>query len=138
MSPPMSRVADAPACRPGELLLVLHALEGDVERLGEVLPQEVAGAGLERLAVLHHRLDAERVDRAGELLPLGLGPDQHGHRHELLGESLVDADHLVRFVLGFLLRRVRGVPLLPEELGRSEEQARPHLPAHDVAPLVDE
>ena len=36
--------------------------------LREVLAEEVAGAGLQRLAVLHHRFDAERVDRAGEAL----------------------------------------------------------------------
>ena len=31
-----------------------------------------------------------------------------------------------------------GVAFLPEELERTQEQPRPHLPAHDVRPLVDE
>ena len=33
---------------------------------------------------------------------------------------------------------VRGVAFLPEELGGAQEQARAHLPAHHVGPLVDE
>ena len=31
-----------------------------------------------------------------------------------------------------------GVPLLPEELARAEEEPSAHFPAHDVAPLVAE
>ena len=50
---------DAPARGPGVLLLAVLIEELDVERLGEVLAEEVAGAGLQRLAVLHHRFDAE-------------------------------------------------------------------------------
>ena len=49
---------DAPARRPGVFELVLLVDEFHVERLGEVLAQEMRRAGLQRLAVLHHRLDA--------------------------------------------------------------------------------
>ena len=31
-----------------------------------------------------------------------------------------------------------GVTFLPEELGGAEEETRPQLPAHDVAPLVEQ
>ena len=44
----------------------------------------------------------------------------------------------MRFFLRFLLRRMGGVPFLPEELGRAQEQPGAHLPADDVAPLIDE
>ena len=37
-----------------------------------------------------------------------------------------------------LLGLVRCMPLLPEELGRSQEEARPQLPTDDVCPLVVE
>jgi hypothetical protein len=33
---------------------------------------------------------------------------------------------------------VRGVPLLPEELGGAQEHPRAQLPAHDVGPLVEQ
>ena len=33
---------------------------------------------------------------------------------------------------------MRRVPLLPEKLGRSQEDPRPHLPADDIGPLVDQ
>ena len=46
-------------------------LEGDVERLGEVLTEVVRRAGLQRAAVAHQRLDRVGAQRAGELLALG-------------------------------------------------------------------
>ena len=65
-------------------------------------------------------------------------PAEDGHGHELLGEGRVDVEHAHRLLLGLLGGGVRGVPLLPEELGRAQEEARAQLPAHDVGPLVDE
>jgi hypothetical protein len=41
-------------------------LKPDVAGPGEILPEEMRRAGLERLAVLHHRLDAQGVHRPGE------------------------------------------------------------------------
>ena len=136
--PPMSRVLTPQLVAQACSNLPFFVLELHVERLGEILPEEVRRAGLQRPPVLHHRLDAERVDGAGELLALALGADQHRHRHPFLGEPAVDLDHLPRLVLGFLLRGVGGVAFLPEEFGRAQEEPRPHLPADDVAPLVDE
>ena len=53
-------------------------LELEVERLGEVLPEVVRRAGLQRLVVLHQRLARVRAQRAGELLALGLQPVMTG------------------------------------------------------------
>ena len=53
-------------------------------------------------------------------------------------KSRVDAEHAARFFFGLVVRGVRGVPFLPEELERAQEEPRAHLPAHDVRPLVDE
>ena len=113
-------------------------LELEVEGLREVLPEVVGRSRLQRLAVLHQRLDAVRVVRAGEFLLLGLQSLEDGDRHVLLGERRVDVEHPARFVLGFVVGRVGGVPLLPQELGRAQEQARAHLPPDHVRPLVDQ
>jgi hypothetical protein len=78
------------------------------------------------------------VRGAGELLALALLAVDHRHRELGLGELLVEREHLQRLLLGLLLRLVRGVPLLPEELGRAQEQPRHLLPADDVRPLVDQ
>src|SRR5205823_3291539 len=60
---------DAPRRLPRVLHLAALVLEADVERLGEVLRELVAGAHLQRLAVAHHPLARPRADRAGEGLP---------------------------------------------------------------------
>ena len=68
-----------------------------------------------------------------------LHADDHGHRehvhHEVLVHVVQDPQRVrVRVGLG----DVRGVALLPEELGRAQERARAQLPAHDVGPLVEQ
>ena len=138
MRPPTSRVDTPQLVAQAYSSLPGLVLELDVERLGEVLAQEMARARLQGLAVLHHRLDAQRVHRSGKLLALALGPRQHRHGHPFLGEGAIDVEHPPRLFLRLGLRGVGGVAFLPEELGRAQEQPGAHLPAHDVAPLVDE
>ena len=58
---------------------------------------------------------------AGESLGLGLEPRDHGHRHPTFHEIPVQTENLARFLFGFIVRGVRRVPLLPEELQRAEE-----------------
>ena len=53
-------------------------LELDVERLGEVLPEVVRRAGLERAPVAHQRLDRIGCERAGEFFALALPPVDTG------------------------------------------------------------
>src|SRR5437762_13918774 len=69
----------APAGRPRMIELALLVLKLDVERLREILPEEMARARLQRLAVLHHRLDTQRMNRPGKLLPVTFGPHYNGH-----------------------------------------------------------
>ena len=98
----------------------------------------MARAGLQGFAVLHHGLDGVGIDRPGEPLAGGLLPLDDRHGHEVLGEVGIDAEHFHRLFAGLLRGRVGGVPLLPEELRRPQEQPRPQFPADDVGPLVDE
>ena len=81
----------------------------------------------------------ERVDGAGEALLRGLAADDHGHGEHVDHEVLVDLVEDPRGVgARVVLGGVRGVALLPEELGGAQEQARAQLPAHDVGPLVEQ
>ena len=48
---------NAPRCRPTILLRSAHTRKLHFLCLSEVLSEEVRGAGLQRLAVLHHRFD---------------------------------------------------------------------------------
>ena len=130
--------ADAPRGGPHIFQLVLVVEELHLESLGEVLPQEVAGAGLEGLAVLHHGLDAEGVERTGKTLVGALMALDDGHGHILLGKLGIHIEHLAGLGLGILAGGMGGVAFLPEELGRAEEHAGAHLPAHHVGPLVAE
>ncbi len=130
--------ADAPRGLPDVLDLARLGLELDVEGLAEVLAEIVAGAGLQGLAVLHHRLDAEGLERARELLVVGLLAADHRHRQHLFGEVAVDVEHLQDLGHRLVVAGVGGVALLPEELGGAQEEAGAHLPAHHVGPLVDE
>ena len=110
----------------------------DAARLGEVLPEEVRGAGLDRLAILHHRLDAERLHRAREALAFALLAGEDRQREAVARERLVDPEHALGFLARLRLGLVRGVAFLPEKLGGPQEEARAHFPADDIGPLIDE
>ncbi len=138
MRPPMSRVETPQLVAQAYSSLFCSFWNFTSNALAKFWPEEVARAGLQRLAVLHHRLDAERVDRAGELLPVALRARPAPASPSTPRRTAVDVEHLQRLLLGLLLRGVGGVAFLPEELGRAQEQPRAHLPADDVAPLVDE
>ena len=126
----------APRGSPYVLVLVLFREELHIKRFGEVLSEEVARAGLQRLAVLHHRLDAVGVECARKTLVGRLHALHHRYRHDIFGEVGIYIEHLPCEVLRFLLGRMSGMPLLPKELGGTQEQARAHLPAHHIAPLI--
>ena len=96
----------------------------------------MAGARLERQAVLHHRLDRVALERAREFLRLRFHALDHGHRHHVFGHLRIQIENAEHLFHGFFMRPVRGVSLLPEELGRPQEHTRPQLPADDVRPLV--
>ena len=63
---------------------------------------------------------------------------EDGDGEHVLGDLAVDLEHAQRLRDGLVGRGVRGVALLPQELARAQEEARAHLPAQDVGPLVVE
>ena len=98
----------------------------------------MGGTGLQGFTVLHHGFNTICIECSGEALVRRLDTFDDRNSHHALGEVGIYIEHLSCVVLGFLFGRMGGVSLLPEELGRTEEEAGTHLPAHDVTPLVTE
>ena len=133
--------ADQPGRNPpaggvAQRLLALAVLVLDAGGRGETGAKVMAGAGLQRLAVLHHRLDRIGRDRAREPLVLGLFAGHHRHCQHLLGKYPVHFERAQRLGHRIVTVGVGGVAFLPEEFACSQEHPRTHFPAHDIGPLV--
>ena len=127
---------NTPRCSPYILRLVLLIKISNLECLGKVLTQEVAGTALQRLTVLHHSLDGVSVQCTGKTLSFALHTLYHRHSHPLLGKLSINLQHLLCLSLGLLAGGMSSVALLPEELAGAQEWACTHLPTHYVTPLV--
>src|SRR5215204_2155638 len=112
--------------------------ERDVEGAGEILPEVVAGRGLQGAAVAHQPLAGVSLDRPSETLRLALRAGEDGYRHRLVEAVAVDPEHPQGLLARLIGRRMDGVTLLPEELRGPEKRAGDLLPAQHVAPLVYE
>ena len=130
--------AHAPARRPAKLLRARARLKLDPARARKILAEKMRGAGLDRLPVLDHRFDAERLHRAGKAFALGFLAAENRDREMIAHELFVNVEHLLGFRARFGFGFVDGVALLPEELGRAQKNARPHFPADHVGPLIDQ
>jgi hypothetical protein len=104
------------------LALVVGVLDGDVEHLGEVLPEAVRRAALDSATGGgDEALDGGGVEAAGELLLLRLDSGDDGNGEKLLVDATVQLEDLEDLGVGFGLGLERRVALLPEELARAEE-----------------
>ena len=130
--------AYTPAGGPGIFGLVVLVQELDVKCLAEVLTQEVAGAALQSLAVLHHCLDGVGVKGTGKTLCLALHTLYNGYCHVVLGKVGIYLQHLLGTCLGLLAGSMSRMALLPQELTGTQEQTGTHFPAHYVTPLVNQ
>ena len=82
--------AHAPARRPAELLCPRPRLELNPARARKILAEKMRGAGLDRLPVLDHRFDAERLDRARKPFALGFFAAEDRDREMIAHERFVD------------------------------------------------
>ena len=130
--------AYAPGRGPRILVLVLARDELDLARLRKILPEKVRRAGLDRLPILHHRLDAQRLDRAGETLARAFFTCENRQRQPVAREGLIHAQDQHRLLARLLFRLMRSVAFLPEKFRRAQKNARAHFPSDDVRPLVDQ
>ena len=96
----------------------------------------MARTGLQRLFIAHHRLAGVGVVGSGETLSLGLLPLKNWQREVIGHDVAIDLEHTQSLLDGLIFARVGSMPLLPEELRSTEEEARALFPAHDVAPLI--
>ena len=128
---------NAPAGGMREALAALAVLVLDPRSLREIGAEIMAGARLQRLAVLHHRLDRPGLDRARETLVLGLLTGHHRQCEVLVGKGPVNLEHGQRVLFRLRLVGMRGMAFLPQEFAGPQEHARAHFPAHDIGPLVE-
>ena len=121
--------------------MLQHALLieiANLKRLGEILPEVVRCAGLQRLAVAHHGFDRVGLIGAGKPFRCRLAPGDDRNGGFVDGKIGVDVEHLPRFGFGFFERGVGGVAFLPEKFERAQEELGAQLPAHHAVPLVDQ
>jgi hypothetical protein len=118
--------------------LAVGILELDVLGFGEVLAQEVGGARLEGLPVLHDRFDGEGLHRTGESFGSGFFAFDDRHGHVLLGKLGIEVQHPAGFGHGLLGGGMHGMSLLPQKLGGPEKHPGPHFPTDHIGPLVDQ
>ncbi len=106
--------------------------------LGEVLTKKMRGTCLERLAILHHRLDGVSVYRTrkaftGSFLPC---PDRHGHF--ALGEFSIDIQHPPGLLSCLHFVGVGGMAFLPQKFGRAQKGKSSLFPTKDIGPLIEQ
>jgi len=94
-------------------------LEFEIENLREILTQVVRCPGLQRLPVLHHRFARVRTERAREPFGVRLEAGDDGHRHPAFHEVAIQPEDHACLFLGFVMRGMRGMTLLPEKFQRS-------------------
>ncbi len=95
----------------------------NLEGLGEILAEVVRSTCLQLLAIAHHGLPIEyaRGVGAGEALGLRFSAGNDGDRRFIYSKISVDIEHLAGFGFGFIIRRVRRVPFLPEKFERAQK-----------------
>src|SRR6266571_8228889 len=131
--------ADSPGGGPGEVFFLVLAQVFDLEGLGKVLSQVVAGSHLDRLPIRHHSFYSRGVDCALELLTLSLLPHKHRYGDLVFDESSIDLKNRHDFLLRFFLGLMDRMSLLPEKLASADERfGRSNLGAQDAVPDVDE
>ena len=130
--------AHAPARGPSVVGLIVLIDKLHIEGTAEVLPEEVARAALQGLAVLHHGFNSIGVERTGKAFRFALHAAHHGNGEHIACKVGINVEHLAGTLFCLLARGMGGVAFLPQELAGTQEEAGAHLPAHHVAPLVAE
>ena len=112
-----NRTDQAGSHSPGCLIYILKFIiligKLNSECLGKAITKIVGGSGLQRLTVMHQRLDGVGCLSAREFLLLSLAPPDNRHCQKVLTEIGIQIQHLDSSLLCLLRCRMSRVSLLP-------------------------
>ena len=128
---------NAPTGGMRQALAAFAVLVLDAASLREIGAEIMAGARLQRLAVLHHGFDRPGFDRAREALVLRLFTGNHRQREVFVRKGAIDLEHGQRVALCLGFVGMRRMAFLPQEFAGAQEHAGAHFPTHDIGPLVE-
>ena len=103
----------APAGGVGQHHIARAILEFNVGGARKILPQIMAGAGLQRASILHHGFDGEGVHGTRKTLGRNFFAGHHGQGRHVHGKILIHAVHFFGLKHRIIHAFVHGVPLLP-------------------------
>ena len=127
----------SPTCGRAVFALSIRVQVLNIKTFGKICPKIVTRPRLQCFAITHHRFDWICVIGSCKFLFIRLPPFNNRQGHEVFGKPSIDAKHANRFFLGIFIRGMCGVTFLPKKFRCSQEQARPHFPSNDGAPLIN-
>jgi len=93
---------------------------------------------LQGAVIAHHRFDRVRAFGAREPLTFAFLPFNDRNGGLIDGEVLVNVEHAERLFFGLRGCSVGGMPFLPVELRRAQEELCPLLPPQNAVPEVEQ
>src|SRR4051794_17208509 len=120
----------------GKALNAVAVLKENAGSLCKVSAQIMGCTCLKGSAILHHRLDRERLNSAGEPLPRRFLAHSHWNTQHVLAERTVHLQYGHSLLTGLRLCLMRCVSFLPKKFARAQEQPGSQLPAHNISPLI--
>ena len=130
--------AHAPGSCPAKFLSVFRRQVLHIKSASKILPEVMAGAGLQSAPIPHHRFDRIGMDGTSKPFFFALQATEHRDGGIFLSQIFVDLQHLPGFRFRFLACSVRGMAFLPQEFTGPQESPWPQFPAHHIGPLIDQ
>src|SRR5207302_930789 len=93
---------------------------------------------LPRDRMIHHSCTPSVLYPAGKPSSLRSFVAEDRNIEMIAYETPINFEHLPRLRPCFSFSFVNGMPFLPEEFGRAQEEAWPHFPPDNVRPLIDQ
>ena len=108
----------------------------NTEGFRKTVPKVMAGTGLQRLSVMHQRLDGISSFCSGKFFLIGLASLYYRDRQHLFTEVCIDIQHLDRPFFSLLCGGMGGMALLPQEFTGAQERTGSFFQSYDRTPLI--